>query len=100
MPKPKIAIYVKENVDLTKYGFKQIQINYYERRKWLFVNERYLTDVEKLTSETVKNYFKNWTQNDGSYGKCIIVIFKDRWNNNKEIYRGNNYEEFRKICIK
>ena len=83
-PKKRYIVYVE----------KETRIRYSEPHK-LVKN----VAIEKLDGERLRDYFMYWFRADGSYGKCLKIIIKDKWNDNKEIYRGNNYEEFKEKCL-
>ena len=55
--------------------------------------------IETLKSETLKGYFIGYFKKDNADKYiCEYVIVKDLWEN-KEIYKGNNYEEFKGKCL-
>lgn len=62
-------------------------------------NSKRFGKIETLKSETLKGYFLGHFKKDNADKYiCEYVIVKDLWEN-KEIYRGNNYEEFKEKCL-
>ena len=81
-----------------RYGYKvKYEIHRNDGVVWKYKKE---SAVQRLESETLKHYMRTGPCGSDCKFICVEMVITDKWKNDKEIYRGNDYDEFRKICVK